>query len=128
MKNGNQSAATIPLAECIVAGVGLLLVLATFGYLGQRAMREQSPPSFVARTEKIIALGDQFVAKVVVQNIGGTPVADLRVIADFGEDEPPKEVVIDYLPSRSDRRVGFVLKRMPSEPEPTFQFVSYTEP
>lgn len=110
MNRSNDRSTKIPLPEWIIAGLGLALVLVTFGYLAQRAYREQSPPSFNAHIEKTVATGGLIYATVVVQNTGGTPVAQLRLLAGFGDESDARVVTIDYLPSHSERRVGFCLE------------------
>lgn len=128
MRHADEKVVNIPLAEWIVAAVGLLLVLVTFGYLAVRMLREQSPPSFHAKIESVSDTGNQFLIKVVVENTGGTPVADLCMRAVFEDGQAAKEVTLSYLPSHSDRRVGFVLDQRPTAEKTSFEFVSYTQP
>ncbi len=128
MQKRQSATAKIPLAEKLIASLGMVLVLATFAFLFQRAIREQAPPQFVGRIEAVVPSGDQFIAKVSIKNSGGTPVANLMVTVDFGSSEKLKEVTIDYLPSQSARQVGFVLHARPKMKTAKFDFVSYSEP
>lgn len=86
------------------------------------------PPSFNAHIEKTVPTPGLILATVVVQNTGGTPVPQLRMLADFGDEGDARVVTIEYLPSHSKRRVGSVLNKEPDKTLATFEFVSNSEP
>lgn len=129
IESGDKSSIQpIPWLEWLVAAVGIILVVGNFGYLGWRAVQEKTPPSFVAEIESVVPSDRGFLVRVNVKNNGGTPVADLRLIATFSGTEKNSEVMIDYLPSRSNRTVGFLKDGPVNADEVTFHFKSFTEP
>ncbi len=117
----------IPIAEWIVAAIGGLLVTASFGFLAYRASSEREPPSFDFTIEKLVAMNWQTAATVSVRNHGGKAVADLRLRAICTQDQS-KEVVIDYVPAKSARRVTFVFDEPMMDSEIKFFVDSFTEP
>lgn len=118
----------IPRLEWLVAAVGILLVVGNFGYLGWRAAQEKTPPSFVAEIASVVPTDHGFLVRVSVKNDGGTPVADLRLIAMFSGTEQSSEIMIDYLPSNSSRTAGFLTNSPVNADDVTFHFKSFTEP
>lgn len=117
----------IPLLEWLVAAMGGLLVIVSFGFLGYRAMSEQEPPLFVVTVESIELMGTQRAVTVSVANRGGRPVAELSVHAD-GMNGRSKDAIVDYVPAGSSRRVTFLFDD--SLPPSDYEFVvdSFTNP
>lgn len=116
----------IPLIEWIVAGIGGVLVMASFGFLVYRAISEQEPPSFGFAIEKVQPMNEQQSVTVSIKNRGGRPVADVRVRAISGSGEE-REAVIDYVPSQS-RRVTFLFDQVVVAADVRFAVESFTEP
>ncbi len=128
IKYDSQSARdNIPIMEWIVAAIGGLLVIASFGFLVYRAVVEREPPSFEFTIEKVERLRQQSAATVSIRNNGGQPVADLRVQA-IGGQEQSTEVVVDYVPAKSSRRVTFVFDKSTVASEIKFLVDSFTKP
>lgn len=127
-RSDKSSAQPIPRLEWLIAAVGIVLVVGNFGYLGWRAAQEKTPPSFVAEIASVEPSNQGFLVRINVKNNGGTPVADLRLIATFSGTEKSSEVMIDYLPSRSNRTAGFLTNDPVKPDEVTFHFESFTEP
>ncbi len=117
----------IPIAEWIVAAIGGLLVVASFGFLAYRSVGEREPPAFEFTIEKVVPMNVQKAVTVSVRNLGGKPVADLRLHV-IGNQGQVKEVVIDYLPAKSSRRVAFVFDEPPVDIEMNIFVDSFTEP
>lgn len=126
-RNDKSSAQPIPYPEWFVAAVGLVLVVANFGYLGRRAVQEKTPPSFVAEIDLVERTREGFLVWVNVQNNGGVAVANLHFTTTFRTDDS-SEVIIDYLPAQSVRRAGFLTDGPVTPAEVTFHFTSFTEP
>ncbi len=117
----------IPVAEWIVAAVGGVLVIASFLFLAYRAVSEREPASFEFTIEEIQRVQQQLVATASVHNRGGQPVADLRLRAICKRDQV-KEVVIDYVPAKSSRRVTFYFVDADVDAPIEFVVDSFTEP
>ncbi len=128
MSDSNAQNQQIPALEWIVALLGLALVCINLAQLGWRAMQEQSPPQFAASIDSIEQLDSATVVMLKIENYGGTPVANLRIEASFAGRQSTQEAEIDYLPSHSSRRVGFITN--PSQPatEVDVKFISFNEP
>lgn len=117
----------IPLAEWIVAACGGILIAASFGFLGYRAIIQQKPPSFDVVVEKVEAAGMQASSTVAVHNRGGRPAADVTVHAS-SDNGRQLEVVIDYVPVGSSRRVVFLFASSVEASDAAFTVDSYSEP
>lgn len=124
------SRSQIPLAEWFIAGVGVLLVCGSLGFLAFRATSEQSPPVFEAELSHVTATDNGYLAEIKIHNRGGTAVASLRLFAAHAEEDLTlrKQVVIDYVPGNSSRTVGMLFDSEPRQESLQFTFQSYTLP
>lgn len=126
-QSDDRSEAAIPFAEWVIAALGTLLVVATFGFLIARAFAEKEPPSFAADVEQIGAVGDNFAVTATVQNHGGRAAASLVVRGQAGGSKE-RELTIDYLPAYSGRRVTFLFDQPVDLGNFKCTFISYNDP
>jgi uncharacterized protein (TIGR02588 family) len=130
----NNPFVTTPIAEWIIALLGGVLIAASFGFLFYRAIREKEPPSFDFHIETMERAGDQHAVKVLVRNIGGRPVANLRIrVARVGiaiNDEKCRQhtTVLDYVPAHSARHATFVFDHAIAPADLRFTVDSFTDP
>jgi uncharacterized protein (TIGR02588 family) len=107
-----------PFWEWVVAGVGLLLLLASLAYLGWHALQgPQSPP---APRIELLGVDAQpqggFLVRLRVRNAGGQTAAGLAVSGELKQGEQTleqSETELDYLPGGSSREAGLFFTRDP---------------
>jgi uncharacterized protein (TIGR02588 family) len=97
--------------EWIVFAVGLLLVLATLGFLVRESLAGQGgPPEIVARLGTPIRAAGGFMVPVEVTNVGRGTAEDVRVsviLEGRGSEPEEADVDISFLP-RESRRSAWV--------------------
>lgn len=126
-QSDDKSEGAIPVAEWVIAALGTLSVVATFGFLVSRAFAEKEPPSFAADVEQIRAAGDNFAVTATVHNHGGRAAASLVVRGRAGGSNE-RELTIDYLPAYSGRRVTFLFDQSVDLGNFKCTFISYNDP
>ncbi|MGV3484496.1 MAG: hypothetical protein ACO1RT_08765 [Planctomycetaceae bacterium] len=131
MESKQSEVSSIPLAEWLVAFVGLLLVCGSLAFLAYRATTEEEPPVFEAELLGVSEVSrGAYLADVRVYNRGGTAVASLRLVGQVRGELPadPKEVTVDYLPGHSSRKVGLIFPVRPAQGNLEITFESYAHP
>ena len=97
--------------EWTVFGIGLVLVLATLGYLVQESITTRpGPPDVVARLGAVVASANGYLVPVEVANVGSATAEDVQVpifldLADGKQEEA--QLTIAFLP-RDSRRDGWI--------------------
>jgi uncharacterized protein (TIGR02588 family) len=103
--------------EWVVAALGLLLVLATVGYLlvdGVRGGGER--PRLTVRADSVVAMGPgTFVVAFTARNDGRATAAAVTILGELGEgaDVEERRAELDFLPGRSERAGALVFGRDP---------------
>lgn len=131
MESKQSEASSIPLAEWIVALIGLLLVCGALAFLAYRATTEDLLPVFEAELLGVTeSSSDSYLADVRVYNRGGTAVASLRLVGQVRGETPsePIEVTVDYLPGHSFRKVGLIFPTPPTQDNLEITFESFSHP
>ena len=120
----------IPLAEWIVAGIGLLLIAGSLVFLVYRSSTETSPPAFEAELDRVTSLGKDYLAEIQVHNRGGEAVAALTLSGQLrgAAASDSRQVVIDYLPGHSSRSIGIMFADRPDPNNLEITFESYVSP
>ena len=97
--------------EWTVFGIGLVLVLATLGYLVQESVTTQpGPPDVVARMGAPVPSRNGYLVPVEVANVGRATAEDvlIPVVLDLGNGtQEQAELTIAFLP-RDSRREGWI--------------------
>lgn len=105
--------------EWLVAALGLLLLLATLGYLGWHALSEPArAPEPVAQVLKVERQAQGFLVRVRVSNRGGETASSLRlsgVLKRGDEVVEESEVDFQYLPGGSSREGGLIFTHDPAQ-------------
>lgn len=131
-KPNEAAAAPPPLWEWMLAGVGLLLVLACMGYLGFNALQgEPGPPDPVVELVQVRESGGGFLAQVRVRNRSRATAEGLVVAGELregGQVVERTEVEFEFLPAESWREAGLFFRRDPRRGELRLVPVSYRKP
>ena len=124
--------AAVPALEWVCAGVGLLLVAGTIGFMGYQAVAgDDGPANPVAWAEEVRPLRGGFRVGVRARNEGGSAAADVEI---EGELRRGSEVVersgtrLDYLAAGSEREAGLVFERDPRGLELRVRAKGFREP
>lgn len=121
-----------PFWEWVVAGVGLVLLLASLAYLGFHALQgPQTPPA--PRIELLGVHGQegQFLARIRVRNQGTQTAAGLTVAGTLKQGDQTleeSETELDYLPGGSSREAGLFFTRDPRTAQLELSAKGYRKP
>ncbi len=116
-KRGRSGEAPPPFWEWVCAGIGLLLLAGSIGYLlvDARASRGAIPVP-VVELRDVQAQGPHFLVRIEVRNDGHATAAALRVQGELLRGEAvveSSEVELDYLPARSSRGAAMLFTQDP---------------
>ena len=117
--------------EWIAAIVGALLVCAAAVYLGIVAFtRESTPASVSFTTDAAVRTASGYLVRVTANNSGTQTASHLVVEGRLNNPAGVEraEVVLDYLPARSSRKLAFIFTGDPARGELTVRAVAYEEP
>lgn len=127
-----QASKTIPILEWIVAAIGLILVVATIGFMLYKSFTSQdSPPHFVASVEKISEINSGYLVIFKVKNEGERTASGVEVEAVIKNGEEILETsgaTMDYVPSKSESKGGLFFKNDPKQFPPEIRVKGYSEP
>lgn len=108
-----------PLWERVIAGIGLLLVLGSLGFLMlQGIWGDKSPPDVVLELVRVGDNGNDYLVQFKARNEGGQTAAEVRVTATLvrsGQVVEATEVTLDYVPAGSEQQGGFYFSSDPRE-------------
>ena len=121
-----------PLAEWIVAAVGLILVAGTIGFLVYQAIKgETLPPDVVVKVDSIAPVGSGYLVTFRAINQGEMTAEGLVVEGKLMQGEmsiETGETELDYVPSRSEVKGGIFFTRDPRQFELQLQARGYELP
>lgn len=119
-------------AEWLVAAIGLVLLVASLGYLVYDALAGNgAPPSPQVRATGIERQGDRFLVRVQVANESRATAADLRVEGELrrgAEVVERSETQFPFLPGQSVREGGLFFRHDPRALELVLSARSYQKP
>lgn len=108
-----------PLWERIVAGLGLVMVVALLGYLLHHAIAgDHSPPNILVEVVEVRDNGEDFLVIFDVRNAGGTTASSVVITGEltrFGLVTESATATIDFIPAESIRRGGLFFRHDPRE-------------
>jgi uncharacterized protein (TIGR02588 family) len=107
-----------PFWEWVMATVGLLLLLASLGYLTYEALvREPTAPAPFVQALGAERQGDRWLVRFRVQNRGTLTAEHLKVTGTLrhaGTPAEETEIEFDFLPGESSREGGLFFSRDPA--------------
>jgi uncharacterized protein (TIGR02588 family) len=127
-KNASRKPATQPgtTVEWAFGAIAAALVAALIGYFTYQGLTDEGrPPAFVLSLETSEEMGEGLAITIAVGNTGQQTAADVSVVGTVGAET--REVVIDYLPPDSTRRVTMIFSGAQEVP-PELQITGYREP
>jgi uncharacterized protein (TIGR02588 family) len=121
-----------PLWEKIVGMLGLVLLCFGFAYLSwENITKETSPLHISFAVGSIIEVETEFLVTVNVENTGFQSATALQVegvLLKDGKKIESHRMQIDYIPSNSNRRIGFFFKQDPHLGTLEFRALGFQEP
>ena len=127
-----QEKDAIPIWEWIVAGVGLVLVASVIGFLIYEAFTgKRLPPDVKLSVDSVVEIRNGFLVRITAVNEGGMTAEGVIVEAELRSGTEPVErsrTTIDYLPPRSEKRVGLFFTRDPRQLDLRVRSLGYEEP
>jgi uncharacterized protein (TIGR02588 family) len=121
-----------PLWEKIVGMLGLVLLCVGFAYLSwENITKEKSPLHILFAVGSIIEVETEFLVTVNVENTGFQSATALQVegvLLKDGKKIESHRMQIDYIPSNSNRRIGFFFKQDPHLGALEFRALGFQEP
>lgn len=127
-----QTQQDIPLLEWLIGAIGLVLVLATLGYLAYAGWTTTlSPPEIQAKVQSISPNGDGYLVSFDVVNTGDETAAGVTVEGSLHNGDQEVELstaTIDYVPSHSTRKGGLFFQQNPAQLQLEIRATGYAEP
>ena len=127
-----EAGGAVPALEWACAGVGLLLVAGTIGFMGYRAVAgDDGPADPVAWAEEVRPLRGGFRVGVRARNEGGSAAAEVEIEGELrrgGEVVERSGTRLDYLAAGSEREAGLVFERDPRGLELRVRAKGFREP
>lgn len=121
-----------PLWERVVAALGLLLVLATLGFLLYEGIwGGQAPPDVNVEPQGIFESGESYLVEFKARNDGDQTAANVRitgVLVRDGQVLEQAEVTMDYVPAGSMQAGGLYFRNDPRRGELTLGASGYQVP
>ena len=118
--------------EWLAAAFGLLLLLASLGYLAYDALAvDGEPPAPAVRVLRIEPQGARFLVRLQVLNESHATAADVRVEGELrrgAEVVERSETEFPFLPGRSSREAGLFFREDPRTLELVLSARSYQKP
>lgn len=122
----------VSLWEWIVAGVGVILVVGSFGFLGYEAFRGQtSHPDIVVQVDAILPIHAGYVVQINILNQGDATAATLKiegVLLRGTKQIEMSETTLDYVPAHSQRKGGLFFASDPRRVTLQLRAKGYEEP
>src|SRR5688572_32282051 len=118
----------VPALEWVAAALGLLVMTALLFVLGREIANggDDDLPILSAKIEAVTRTGTAYVADIRVTNASAQTAAAVQVEAKLGEEE--SAATIDYVPGRSDARIGLLFQSDPRGGQLELRVVGYELP
>lgn len=118
--------------EWVTAGLGLLLVLTTVGYLGYEALTtDPAVPDITIDHIGTEQTAGGYIVRFRARNSGPATAAALGISGELYDATAvieSSEVVLDYLPSNADRQGGLIFQNDPARYELRLEAKGYFDP
>ncbi|HEX2139074.1 MAG TPA: TIGR02588 family protein [Woeseiaceae bacterium] len=121
-----------PISQYLVASLGLVIVLATMGYLAYAALfGDGTPPSLQLSVSRIEQTGSGYRVLFTAKNSGAETAAAVHLEARLLRDGGPVEearATLDYVPGHSETKGGFAFENDPRQGELRLEVSGYELP
>jgi uncharacterized protein (TIGR02588 family) len=119
--------------EWILGALGGLLTLGTVGFLGWEAVAQPGDalPALSVEVDSIAPQGERWVVQVRARNGGHATAASVRIVGELVSDTgvvETSDVVLDYVPERSERRGALIFTRDPARYRLELRPAGYARP
>lgn len=118
----------VPALEWVAAALGLLVMVGLLFVLGREIANggDDDLPVLSARVERISRTPTAYVVDIRVTNASAQTAAAVQVAAKLGEEE--STATVDYVPGRSDARIGLLFQSDPRAGQLELRVVGYDLP
>lgn len=131
-KEDKEEKKEIPIAEWLIAAVGVILVLGAINLTLYRAVTESNtPPQFEIAAEPPQSSGDGYLVRFSIFNKGNQTAAAVAVEGELKKGAEKIETgsaTLTYAPANSVRRGGIYFTKNPQDFELNLRVVGYEEP
>jgi uncharacterized protein (TIGR02588 family) len=121
-----------PWLEWLASGVGLVLALCVFGFIGWQALGDAtSPPVVTIETTDVATVTGGHRVVFQARNAGGAAAAQVRIEGTVsGSGAPPEtsSVILDYIPGQSAREGGLFFTRDPKAGDLSLRATGFAKP
>jgi len=121
-----------PWLEWLASGVGLVLALCVFGFIGWQALGDAtSPPVVTIETTDVATVTGGYRVVFQARNAGGAAAAQVRIEGTVsGSGAPPEtsSVILDYIPGQSAREGGLFFTRDPKAGDLSLRATGFAKP
>ncbi|HWO42423.1 MAG TPA: hypothetical protein VNO43_11530 [Candidatus Eisenbacteria bacterium] len=128
----SQAADGIPTLEWVIGAVGFLLVASVIGFLVYQALTgDRQPPDVQLNIESIVQTTNGYMVHVKAVNHGGSTAEGVVVAGRLLEGAVPlerSETTVDYLPPRSEKKIGLFFTRDPRNLRLELRALGYEAP
>ena len=118
----------VPALEWISAALGLLVMIGLLFVLGREIANggDADLPILSARVEAVTRTQAAYVADIRVTNASAQTAAAVQVEAKLGDEQA--SATVDYVPGRSDARIGLLFQSDPRAEQLELRVVGYELP
>jgi uncharacterized protein (TIGR02588 family) len=121
-----------PLLEWIVGGLGAVLVVGAIAFLVWHSLaRDRTPPDIRLVAERVVDLSNGYLVQFRAFNEGRSTAAGVTIEGELTAPDgavETSEVVLDYLPPRSDREGGLLFESDPRAGELRLRATGHAKP
>lgn len=120
-----------PWLEWAASGIGLLLTLGVFGFIGWQVLGDAtSPPVITVETTGVAPVADGYRVMFQARNIGGAAASKVRIEGTLsaGGTAETSSVVLDYIPGQSEREGGLFFTQAPQSGSLSVRATGYAKP
>jgi uncharacterized protein (TIGR02588 family) len=121
----------IPWLEWLASGLGLLMALCVFGFIGWQTLDDAtSPPAITVTSAEVAQIAGGYRVIFEAHNVGGEAAAQVRIegmVSGSGSPET-SSVTLDYIPGHSRRKGGLFFTQNPQSGTLTLRAAGFAKP
>lgn len=120
------------LLEWIASGLGLILALCVFGFIGWQALNDPTSAPFISvETTQVNSVAGGYRVNFRARNMGGAAAAQVRIegtITRGSGSTETSDVVFDYIPGHSARAGGLFFTQDPQAGNLSLRATGFAHP